>query len=958
MSKPLPQELNDYLKSLAELRRLYAEDGTITPDEQSRVDVLEGRINQLLSATGSSNAGNGNGQFSAPPRNTLPADGRVRADSDPSHGLDSIEIYPEDVTLTPDEDVSFSATGNYIDGPNQILTSSVDWRSSNEDVVSINLRTGIATGKSVPGTAQITAVLDGVTSNVANVRVAGMLALFIRPERPRLNGGDKLQLEAFAKYPNNQLKPLKTGLSWKSSKEGIIDLNPATGQITAKHVTGKTDVTVRDPTRGFFYKVTVEVSTAKLTGITVTPANNWMLVGKTLQFEAMGKFSDNHEQHETEAVRWEAEPPEAVSIDAKGLATARQLGKVQIKATDPNDASVSGYTWLTIKPNKVTAISILPDDSILPPGEFQVFQAWGDIADESNLRLDGQVEWSAEHPEIVHINAKDGTAYGRRSGSTTIYARYTLVNENRKIEKVTGETKVTVPALESINIEPASASLVVDGQLRFKVMGQYAKAKSLEINGADWRVIGNAATVDRGGLVTGRVAGSAVIKATYKDFPAEAKVTVALSEALQSIRIDTDHPASFDGTIVRGQRRQFRAAGLYSVGSGKEQSRPIAVDWESDNEKAVSIDANGLASALALGKAMLSATDKSGKTSAFITIRVTESDSSSVSSADKSKLPEAVVKPYDAAKAKYQNLLTQVRQLDSIPKLVQSLESIVKDIAKNPNRVAVEGAKDTKDLLLGLEGVDLQVKNFKDRVESAKNNIDASERATAAYQQVQELKELRQKGEEAKKNIKFILETMKSAASLDPLKGLVGMFAATEERFGLDAHGYATAIAKAERALDADTLKNIGIMHRLAERDLKSAEANLADAKSLAKKYFKQLESRREQAEADYDKKAAKGSFRFSNIATPLRAADQIVATHVPETRKLAEVSTAAIRKHEEERKSQNLPKIETLKAMADDGYGWALQAKNIGGQTSKLRQRLQEMRDKALDALADTKFR
>jgi hypothetical protein len=67
MAKTLQQELDEYRRLLSIFRKLYAEDGTITPDEQSHLDVLEGKIKQILPAATRQNAGNGNGQpFAAP----------------------------------------------------------------------------------------------------------------------------------------------------------------------------------------------------------------------------------------------------------------------------------------------------------------------------------------------------------------------------------------------------------------------------------------------------------------------------------------------------------------------------------------------------------------------------------------------------------------------------------------------------------------------------------------------------------------------------------------------------------------------------------------------------------------------------------------------------------------------------------------------------------------------------
>jgi hypothetical protein len=62
MSKTLQQELDEYVKTLADIRKLYAEDGSIDPDEQFVLYSLESRIQQLRSSLDSRQARKQNGQ--------------------------------------------------------------------------------------------------------------------------------------------------------------------------------------------------------------------------------------------------------------------------------------------------------------------------------------------------------------------------------------------------------------------------------------------------------------------------------------------------------------------------------------------------------------------------------------------------------------------------------------------------------------------------------------------------------------------------------------------------------------------------------------------------------------------------------------------------------------------------------------------------------------------------------
>jgi hypothetical protein len=338
---------------------------------------------------------------------------------------------------------------------------------------------------------------------------------------------------------------------------------------------------------------------------------------------------------------------------------------------------------------------------------------------------------------------------------------------------------------------------------------------------------------------------------------------------------------------------------------------------------------------------------------------VTESDSSTVNAADKSKVPAVVVKPYDAVKAKYQSLLAQVRQLDGIPKLVQALSDIVADIQKNPNKEAVKGARDAKTVELLYNAVKREIGSFKGRIESAKKHIEASDRALQQFAGREEVKKLREKGEEQKKDIEYTLDKINAASSLDPIEGIVGFVTATVKRYDKQIVGnvYIAAADELEAKLDAQKLKDLGNEHRLAKADLVAANDHLKEAEKGANEVTDHLELMRKQAEDDFDKTAPKGAFNFSDVTTPLQMADRIVRTLAPEASKSATDLAVAITNHIKGHSvSKDSEPGRVIFAMRNDAYSWRDQANKVGKQADDLRKNLQDMRVKALDALSKAK--
>jgi hypothetical protein len=93
------------------------------------------------------------------------------------------------------------------------------------------------------------------------------------------------------------------------------------------------------------------VSSAKLMSIAVTPADQSVSKGATVQYKATGTYSDMSTQDLTTQVSWTSSSNKVALVSnapgSQGLATAVSAGATTIKATL---ATVSGSTSLMVKP--------------------------------------------------------------------------------------------------------------------------------------------------------------------------------------------------------------------------------------------------------------------------------------------------------------------------------------------------------------------------------------------------------------------------------------------------------------------------------------------------------------------------------------------------------------------------------------------------------------------------------
>ena len=126
--------------------------------------------------------------------------------------------------LTMHSTMQLDATGNYSSGLTPDLTNDVIWASSNPSVATC--KTGVVTGLGI-GTTDITAILDGVTSQSLTITVTALSSVVVTPAFPMT-----LAIGASQQYQ-------VTGINWDGSTAEISSQvnwtsdTPATATISS-----------------------------------------------------------------------------------------------------------------------------------------------------------------------------------------------------------------------------------------------------------------------------------------------------------------------------------------------------------------------------------------------------------------------------------------------------------------------------------------------------------------------------------------------------------------------------------------------------------------------------------------------------------------------------------------------------------------------------------------------------
>jgi hypothetical protein len=519
--------------------------------------------------------------------------------------LVSISVTPySPANLAVGSTQRFVATGIYSDGTTPNITSQVTWTSSNSSIAGI--ATGLATGIAI-GSTSITASESGITSPSVTLTIitsaSGLSSIAVTPAFPAdLGVGVSLPLAALGTYADGTTADITAKVTWTSSNTAVAAVF-ANGAATGEG-SGTANITaalsgVTSPG----LKLTVKA----VSSILITPAASTrnLDVGATQQFTAIATYSDGASADISSQVTWLSSNPQVATIYANGLATGIAAGSAGITAT--LSGVTSQATALAVQPLSSIAISPASPNNLVV-GAAQHFTAIGTFADGSLMDITSQVTWSSATANIATITA-GGAATGVKTGTDKITATMAGITS----QPVT----LNVISLSAISVAPSSpANMGVGSTQHFTATGSYSDGSTADFTSqVVWSSSNSTVvTIASGGIATAVGGGTTNIIATFGGLTSQP--VAMMVKVLSAIMIE---PATSPRNLNVGASLPFVAVGIFSDGSMSDITSQVT--WICSNTNIATILANGSATGVAAGTAIISAT-LSGITSSSITLNV------------------------------------------------------------------------------------------------------------------------------------------------------------------------------------------------------------------------------------------------------------------------------------------------------------------------------------------------
>lgn len=286
--------------------------------------------------------------------------------------------------------VQFTATAVYSDGTTLDITNLATWKSdSNSDsvndntVVTMNTTNGNASSNasSTVGPTNIQVTYGGVTGSYAfTLTPATLNSIAITPATPSIAKGLTQQFVATGTYSDGSTQILTndTNLSWTSNSAAVSISNTTgtKGLGTGANVGTSTVSATYSGFSGTITPATMEVTSAILQAIAVTPSPASVSVNLTQQMIATGTYSDGSTQNITTNVAWKSDSNSDGIDDQtiaavnnavnKGLVTGVATGTSSITAS--SGAVVSTPVTLTVSASTTNTTTVGNYNVTIPTG--------------------------------------------------------------------------------------------------------------------------------------------------------------------------------------------------------------------------------------------------------------------------------------------------------------------------------------------------------------------------------------------------------------------------------------------------------------------------------------------------------------------------------------------------------------------------------------------------------------
>jgi uncharacterized protein YjdB len=293
------------------------------------------------------------------------------SDTSGPDGVATVTVAPATVTLAPG--VTLPLTATTLDASGRVLTGRVvAWSTSNSAIAQVDASTGVVT-TFAPGQVTITAASEGQSGSAVLTVAFPVATVTVAPAFALVATGATQALVATLRDASGNVLTGRT-VVWSTSSAGIATVD-ASGVVTGV-ATGNATITATSEGRSGTASINVVPPIASLT---VEPANPTVIVGATLQLNAVARDAGGNVLTGRSVV-WSSSNLAAATVNAAGVVSGVAPGTSTLTATVEGRAA---STTVTVSLQTVAGYGL----ASYGVGQSPRFVATGDLNGDGRIDL-------------------------------------------------------------------------------------------------------------------------------------------------------------------------------------------------------------------------------------------------------------------------------------------------------------------------------------------------------------------------------------------------------------------------------------------------------------------------------------------------------------------------------------------------------------------------------------------
>ncbi len=323
--------------------------------------------------------------------------------------------------------------------------------------------------------------------------------------------------------------------------------------------------------------------------IEITAQSDFLAIGSSVQFSAIGHYQDNTTQDLTAKVYWSNENKEQVSVSENGLVHGISKGMATIKVSWNKRVYASQDVEVKMLDRLVFEV---PYKRMYKNESHQaVLNVVTDGLHVERLNNPFIATWSSSDEHIVSVDA-GGLMHAHQSGEAYVSAR--IGNIERRMHIVVDDA-----VLDHLEIVHENSVLAKGFHGQYRLFAYYSDGKSKEVTfEAAWESSdGEIASIESGGYITALHEGNVTMTAYYGTQESASSLLVD-NTSLEALEMIGD-----ENLVSIGQSEYYYVRGFFK--DGRTQILRSDIVWSSSDENILTHDGAGNIEGVAKGKSKL-----------------------------------------------------------------------------------------------------------------------------------------------------------------------------------------------------------------------------------------------------------------------------------------------------------------------------------------------------------------